>query len=75
MGFNGVVITDASHMAGIACMEKREIAVPKAIASGCDMFLFTNDPAEDFGYMMAGVENGTITEETLKRRPSTVYLA
>ena len=23
MGFNGVVITDASHMAGIACMEKR----------------------------------------------------
>ena len=40
MGFNGVVITDASHMAGIACMEKREIAVPKAIASGCDMFCF-----------------------------------
>lgn len=65
MGFNGVVITDASHMAGIACMEKREIAVPKAIASGCDMFLFTNDPEEDFGYMKAGIENGTITEERL----------
>lgn len=65
MGFNGLVITDASHMAGIACMEKREIAVPKAIASGCDMFLFTNDAAEDFGYMMAGVENGTITPERL----------
>ena len=48
MGFNGVVITDASHMAGIACMEKREIAVPKAIASGCDMFLFSNDIEEDF---------------------------
>ncbi|MGN0297875.1 MAG: glycoside hydrolase family 3 protein [Lachnospiraceae bacterium] len=65
MGFNGVVITDASHMAGIACMEKREIAVPKAIASGCDMFLFSNDTAEDFGYMMAGVQNGIITEERL----------
>ncbi|MDO4294726.1 MAG: glycoside hydrolase family 3 N-terminal domain-containing protein [bacterium] len=65
MGFNGVVITDASHMAGIACMEKREIAVPKAIASGCDMFLFTNDAEEDFGYMKAGIQNGTISEERL----------
>lgn len=65
MGFNGLVITDASHMAGIACMEKREIAVPKAIASGCDMFLFANDETEDFGYMKAGIENGIITEERL----------
>ena len=65
MGFNGVVITDASHMAGIACMEKRSIAVPKAIASGCDMFLFSNDMEEDFGYMKDGVENGVITEERL----------
>lgn len=65
MGFNGVVITDASHMAGIACMEKRSVAVPKAIASGCDMFLFANDDDEDFGYMKAGIENGIITEERL----------
>ena len=65
MGFNGLVITDASHMAGIACMEKREIAVPKAIASGCDMFLFSNDTEEDFNYMKAGVENGIITAERL----------
>ena len=65
MGFNGVVITDASHMAGIACMEKREIAVPKAIASGCDMFLFCNDAEEDFNYMKAGVESGVISQERL----------
>ena len=65
MGFNGLVITDASHMAGIACMEKREIAVPKAIASGCDMFLFANDIEEDMAYMKAGIENGIITPERL----------
>lgn len=65
LGFNGLVITDASHMAGIACMEKRSVAVPKAIASGCDMFLFSNDAAEDFGYMMDGVKSGVITEERL----------
>lgn len=65
MGFNGVVITDASHMAGIACMEKREIAVPKAIASGCDMILFSNDIEEDFAYMKAGIESGVITAQRL----------
>ena len=65
MGFNGVVITDASHMAGIACMEKRAVAVPKAIASGCDMFLFSNDIQEDFDYMLNGVKSGVITEERL----------
>ena len=65
LGFNGLVITDASHMAGIACMEKRSVAVPKAIASGCDMFLFSNDAEEDFGYMMDGVKSGVISEERL----------
>lgn len=65
MGFNGVIITDASHMAGIACMEKRSVAVPKAIASGCDMFLFANDADEDFAYMKKGVEDGVITPERL----------
>lgn len=65
LGFNGLIITDASHMAGIACMEKREIAVPKAIASGCDMFLFANDKEEDMAYMKAGIENGLITKERL----------
>ncbi|MDE7310903.1 MAG: glycosyl hydrolase, partial [Eubacterium sp.] len=65
MGFNGVVITDASHMAGIACMERRAVAVPKAIASGCDMFLFSNDIAEDFAYMKDGVESGVISQERL----------
>lgn len=65
LGFNGLVITDASHMAGIACMEKRSVAVPKAIASGCDMFLFSNDAEEDFRYMLDGVKSGVITEERL----------
>lgn len=65
LGFNGLVITDASHMAGIACMEKRSVAVPKAIASGCDMFLFSNDMEEDFNYMMDGVKTGVISEERL----------
>ena len=66
LGFNGLVVTDASHMIGMfgATVPRKE-QVPGAIAAGCDMFLFFNDREEDFGYMMEGYRNGTITEERL----------
>ena len=65
MGFNGVIITDASHMIGMSATSKRCDAVPGAIAAGCDMFLFAGDVEEDIGFMRAGYENGIITEERL----------
>ncbi|EFW38883.1 glycoside hydrolase family 3 protein [Treponema phagedenis] len=65
LGFNGLVITDASHMLGFSAAMQRKDAVPRAIAAGCDMFLFMNDPAEDFQYMLQGYKNGVITEERL----------
>lgn len=65
LGFNGVVITDASHMLGMTSAMRRQDYVPRAIASGCDMFLFFNDMAEDVGFMVDGVRNGVITTERL----------
>jgi beta-N-acetylhexosaminidase len=65
LGFNGVVITDASHMLGMTSAMRRQDYVPRAIASGCDMFLFFNDMAEDFGFMVDGVKAGVITAERL----------
>ncbi|MBP3887775.1 MAG: beta-hexosaminidase [Cellulosilyticum sp.] len=65
LGFNGLVVTDASHMVGLTSRMKRRDFVPAAIAAGCDLFLFFNDPVEDFGYMMDGYKNGVITEERL----------
>ena len=63
---NGLVVTDASHMIGMfGATVPRSEQVPGAIAAGCDMFLFFNDREEDFGYMMEGYKNGTITEERL----------
>ncbi len=66
LGFNGVVVTDASHMVAMTSAMKRSEMVPTAIAAGCDLFLFFNDPDEDFGYMMDGYKNGIITEERLE---------
>ena len=35
LGFNGLIVTDSSTMAGFACAMPREIAVPTAVAAGC----------------------------------------
>lgn len=65
LDFNGLALTDASHMLGMSGAMKRRDFVPRAIAAGCDMFLFFRDEEEDFGYMMDGYRNGVITEERL----------
>ncbi|GAB2473870.1 glycoside hydrolase family 3 N-terminal domain-containing protein [Luteococcus sediminum] len=65
LGFNGMLITDASHMLGMTAAMQRKDYVPRAIAAGCDMFLFFNQIDEDFGYMLDGYRNGVITEERM----------
>lgn len=65
LGFNGLVVTDASCMVGFSCAMPREHAVPYSIEAGCDMFLFNKDLAEDFEYMKQGYLNGTLSEKRL----------
>lgn len=66
LGFNGLVVTDASHMVGMTSAMPRRLVLPTAIAAGCDLFLFFNDPDEDLRWMQEGYENGIITEERLQ---------
>ncbi len=63
--FNGMVLTDASHMVGLTCRMKRSDVLPAAIAAGVDMFLFFNEMEEDFASMKQGVLDGRISEERL----------
>ncbi len=65
LGFNGMVLTDASHMVGLTCRMKRSDVLPAAIAAGVDMFLFFNEMDEDFASMKQGYMDGRITEERL----------
>lgn len=65
MGFNGVVVSDASQMAGFTMFMKRKDAVPAAIAAGVDVFLFTINYEEDVDAMLEGVRSGVITPERL----------
>lgn len=65
LGFNGLIVTDATTMAGITIPMKRRDAVPQTIAAGADMFLFARNLEEDFEFMYAGVRDGRITKERL----------
>jgi beta-N-acetylhexosaminidase len=66
LGFNGLILTDASQMVGLTQAMKRRDLVPATIAAGCDMFLFFRNPEEDFQYMLDGYRSGIITEQRLQ---------
>lgn len=65
LGFNGAIVTDASHMVGLTGRAKRSELVPAAIMAGCDMFLFYNDYEEDIGYMASALKDGRLSYERL----------
>ncbi|MDD3429669.1 MAG: glycoside hydrolase family 3 N-terminal domain-containing protein [Oscillospiraceae bacterium] len=65
LGFNGLVCTDATTMAGYTLAMSRKRAVPESIARGADMFLFARNLEEDFGFMLEGIETGIITPQRL----------
>ncbi len=66
LGFNGLIVTDATPMIGFGSAMARAQAVPTCIAAGCDVFLFNRDLDEDFGYMMQGYHDGVLTEARLQ---------
>ncbi|MBQ8611051.1 MAG: beta-hexosaminidase [Oscillospiraceae bacterium] len=65
LGFNGMVVTDASHMVAMTDRMTRREMLPAAINAGCDMFLFFNDPDEDFATMLEAYTTGRISEERM----------
>ena len=65
LGFNGLIVTDATTMAGFMIPMPREKAVPYTIAAGADMFLFARNLEEDYSFMLNGVKKGVITLERL----------
>ncbi|MBX3738502.1 MAG: beta-phosphoglucomutase [Candidatus Didemnitutus sp.] len=65
LGFNGLIVTDATNMVGMTTAMPRRRAVPTAIEIGCDMFLFTVDLQEDLAFMREGLRDGLLSETRL----------
>ncbi len=66
LGFNGMVVTDASHMVAMTDRMTRREMLPASINAGCDMFLFFNDPDEDYQIMLEAYQTGMISKERMK---------
>lgn len=66
LGFNGMVVTDASHMVAMTDRMKRSEMLPASINAGCDMFLFFNDPEEDFQTMLKAYQDRVISQERME---------
>ncbi len=65
LGFNGLITTDATIMAGFTQVMPRRQSLPKAIMSGCDMLVFNTDFEEDYRILCEAYDNGELTEELL----------
>ena len=65
LGFNGLIVTDATHMAGFSSRMSRKKALATAINAGCDMLLFFHVPDEDFMYMQEAVAEGILSVERI----------
>ena len=61
--FNGLIVSDATAMAGLGSWSKRSEHLPEVIASGCDVILFSNDPEQDLRFLEAALVDGRLTWE------------
>lgn len=65
MGFNGLIVTDATQMVGFTCSMPRHLAVPLCIERGADILLFSINQKEDVQFMLDGLEKGLLSHERL----------
>lgn len=72
LGFNGLIVTDATHMVGITGKVRRSEFIPKMLMAGCDMILYYRDHDEDIGFLKAALEDGRLTHERLDEAVRTV---
>lgn len=63
LGFNGMIVTDATPMVGFCTPMKRSDALPAALAAGCDMILFNKDIREDYQFVRDALSDGRLTME------------
>jgi beta-N-acetylhexosaminidase len=65
LGFNGIIVTDATTMTGFMQTLPRPQLVRQVFVAGADILLFSTNLDADFRYLLDGVKSGVITAERL----------
>ena len=63
LGFNGLIVSDATPMAGMGDWGPRDDVLPEVIISGCDVILFSDDPNADLMRLVKAVADGRLSQE------------
>jgi len=63
LAFNGLIVSDASEMAGLTSWCRIRAAKSQIITNGCDMILFSRAPEEDMAEVRSAVEDGSLPAE------------
>jgi beta-N-acetylhexosaminidase len=66
LGFNGLIVSDATPMSGLTSQLTRAEQVPLVIEHGCDIFLFCTDVEADIKFMEDGLRRGLLSEQRLE---------
>jgi len=63
LGFNGLIVSDATPMAGMGDWGPRDVVLPEVIISGCDVILFTDDANGDLMRLVKAVADGRLHQD------------
>ncbi len=65
LGFNGIVVSDASEMAGLSSFMAITESKAELLRAGNDVILFSNDPERHFSAVLEAVRSGHVSEKRL----------
>lgn len=63
LGFNGLIVSDATPMAGLTSWSSRSDYLPQVIENGCDMILFSDNVEQDFKFLKVALSDGRLSQE------------
>ena len=63
LGFNGLIVSDATPMAGLGDWGPRDMVLPELVIAGCDVILFSDDPNGDLMRLVKAVADGRLSQD------------
>jgi beta-N-acetylhexosaminidase len=61
LGFNGLIVSDATGMGGLKAWSNRAQYLPEVIAAGCDVILFCDDMESDYRFVADALADGRLS--------------
>ncbi len=75
LGFDGLIVTDALEMQGIAALFSQGEAAVRAVEAGADVLLMPSDPEACIRALMAAVQSGRIAKARIDQSAAKIMAA